>query len=112
MNSAFPIGLYQLENLLIARPTFHFLDVRLQPRAVSAPRIQNILAQAAVVTSTQVLTYLRNLESRVDDPIVLLCEDGRLSHTIAMQLEEAGFRQVYIVEGGLDGLLREASMSS
>jgi len=111
MNSFFQLGLYQLENLLMARPSFKFLDVRLQPRAVSIPRVQNILANATVVTSSQALTYLRNTDSRADDPIVLLCEDGRLSHSVAVQLEAAGFRQSYITEGGLDGLLREASLT-
>lgn len=107
----FPIGLYQLENLLIARPTFRFLDVRLQPRSVSIPRIESILAHATVVAGSQALSHLRNTDCRADDPIVLLCEDGRLSHSVGTELESAGFRQIYVVEGGLDGLLHEASIS-
>lgn len=111
MNSFFQLGLYQLENLLIARPTFRFLDVRLQPRSVSIPRVQTILSHATVVSSSQALSHLKNTDCRADDPIVLLCEDGRLSYSVARELEAAGFRQIYLTEGGLDGLLREATIS-
>jgi len=111
MSSFFPIGLYQLENLLIARPSFRFLDVRLQPRSVSIPRVQTILSHAKVVTSFQALNHLKSTDCNADDPIVLLCEDSRLSHSVGMELESAGFRQIYVVEGGLDGLLGEAGLS-
>lgn len=111
MSSFFQIGLYQLENLLFARPSFRFLDVRLQPRPVSVPRVQNVLAHAAVVSSHQALNHLRNTDCRSDEPIVLLCEDGRLSQSVAASLEAAGFQQIYVVEGGLDGLIRDAAIS-
>lgn len=111
MSSFFQIGLYQLENLLIARPSFRFLDVRLQPRPTSVPRVQNILAHATIVSSHQALNFLRNNDCRADEPIVLLCEDGRLSQSVATSLEAAGFQQIYITEGGLDGLIREAAIS-
>lgn len=111
MTSFFQLGLYQLENLFIARPSFRFLDVRLQPRPVSVPRVQAILAHATVVPSSQVLTYLRNTKCGPDEPIVLLCEDGRLSSSVGMQLNEAGFKQIYLAENGLDGLIREAAVS-
>jgi len=111
MSSFFQIGLYQLENLLIARPAFRFLDVRLQPRPTSVPRVQNVLSHATVVSSHQVVNFLRNADCRADEPIVLLCEDGRLSQSVATSLEAAGFQQIYVIENGLDGLIREAAVS-
>lgn len=111
MSSFMTLGLYQLENLVMARPSFRFLDVRMHPQIVSIPRVQAILATATVVSKTQVVDHLKNVKCGSDDPVVLLCEDGRLSHTVANELDSSGFKQIYLVEGGLDGLLREATVT-
>jgi rhodanese-related sulfurtransferase len=105
------LGLYQLENLISARPLFHFLDLRVSPQVVAEVRVQSILAQARVVRANDLLNYLQSLNARKDEPIVLLCEDARLSNSAAVELDQAGFQQIYIVEGGLDGLLRDATSS-
>lgn len=105
------LGLFQLEGLSIARPSFTFLDIRLHPQVVSTVRVQSVLSHATPVRALDVPNHLQNLSTRVDEPIILLCEDGRLSSGIAADLESAGFTQVYIVDGGLDGLLREATAS-
>ncbi len=111
MTDFFTLGLYQLENLISARPSFRFLDVRLQPQLVSSVRVQNVLSHATVVPASEVQNHLKRLQANPGDPLVLVCEDGRLSNGLATELETAGFKQVYIVEGGLDGLLREAALS-
>lgn len=112
MNPAlFTLGLYQLENLISARPTFHFFDVRVHPQSVANSRVEAVLSTATVVSANHLRGYLDTREARQDDPIVLLCEDARLSARLGAELEAAGYQQVYIVDGGLDGLLREATSS-
>jgi rhodanese-related sulfurtransferase len=105
------IGFYQLENLIIARPSFRFLDVRVCPQAVSMQRVQSILNQSTVVNQNEVLNYLERTQVQKTDPIVLMCEDGRLSCGIADTLDAAGFEQLYVVEGGVDSLMRDAGLS-
>jgi rhodanese-related sulfurtransferase len=111
MPSFLTLGLYQIENLLMARPSFQFLDLRLHPQLVAEPRVQSILAQAHVVRGTDVLNYLQNFGASKDEPVVLLCEDARISMKAAAELDAVGFHQLYVVDGGLDGLLREATSS-
>lgn len=107
----FTIGLYQLENLLVARPSFRFLDLRIRPQIVALTRVQAVLTHASVVRSAEIKNHLQATHAQKTDPIVLLCEDGRLSASVGDLLDGAGYQQIYIVEGGLDGLLREASLS-
>jgi rhodanese-related sulfurtransferase len=107
----FTLGLYQIENLIMARPSFRFFDIRVRPQIVADARVQSILVHASVVRKSELMAYVENQHVRPDEPIILLCEDGRLSSTAATELEAAGFKQLYVVEGGLDGLLREATLS-
>lgn len=109
MSAYFTLGLFQLESLIQARPTFLFFDIRIRPQIVGIPQVQAVLDQATVVRRDQLLTNLKTRDARKDDPIILMCEDGRLSISAAGELEAAGFAQVYVVDGGLDGLLRECA---
>jgi rhodanese-related sulfurtransferase len=109
MSSFFGLGLFQLESLIQARPSFSFFDIRIRPQIVGIPQVQAVLDQAQVARRELLLTNLKNQKARKEDPIILLCEDGRLSLSAAEELEREGFSQVYVVDGGLDALLREAS---
>src|SRR4051794_23031183 len=93
----FTLGLYQLENLIMARPSFRFFDVRMHPQSVTDVRVQALLTQAIVVRKSELLNHLETIRVRPEEPIVLLCEDGRLSDSAASELEAAGYKQVYIV---------------
>jgi rhodanese-related sulfurtransferase len=83
----------------------------MHPQLVTSARVQGVLSHATVVRAPDLVEHLKNQGARPDDPIVLMCEDGRLSNAAAVDAEAAGFGQVYVVEGGLDGLLREATLS-
>ena len=40
-------------------------------------------------------------------PVVLLCQNGKASEASAAALEAAGFSNIYVVAGGVEGLLSE-----
>jgi rhodanese-related sulfurtransferase len=102
------IGLFQLENLIHARTPFLLLDVRVFPQLVASPRVQACLDYAQVVPAQNLVEFLEASSVDKQSPIILFCEDGRLSWSQAGVLESKGYTQVYVVEGGTDGLLREA----
>lgn len=102
------VGLFQLESLMVAAAPFQLLDIRVMPIAVNSNRVQSVLTMAKVVRSSDLLQYLKNFEIGKESPVILMCEDGRLSMSEALHLEKKGYNQVYVVEGGTDGLLRES----
>lgn len=102
------LGLFQLESLALASAPHQFFDLRLQPMALPSARVQACLDRAQVVDSHFLMQHLENYKIGVHEPIILVCEDGRLSNSAALDLANKGYEQVYVVEGGTDGLLREA----
>lgn len=106
------VGLFQLENLMLSSARFHLLDLRLQPMVLPSARVQACMNTAQVVQAPFLKEHLKNFKVGTHEPIILVCEDGRLSLSKAEELQKKGFEQVYVVEGGTDGLLREADDSS
>lgn len=100
------IGLFQLENLMISRSPFTFLDLR--ESKVELPKVlQNLLVSAHSVSVATAQEFLEKKGGPKDQPILLLDESGRSSGALALRLESAGYKNVYIVERGVDGLLSE-----
>lgn len=106
----FGLGLYQLESLIHARPQFRFFDVRVRPQILSLPQVQAVMSHAVPVASQELPSYLTNHKIVKDEPIILVCEDGRLSRSLATKLYQDGYHQIYVVDGGVDALLSEASL--
>lgn len=106
------LGLFQLESLMLAAAPYHLVDLRLSPMLLRSPRVQACMSTAHVVDPSQVAEHLKTFDLGFDYPVILVCEDGRLSMNEAQRLMDEGFMQVYVVEGGTDGLLREADDSS
>ena len=105
------IGLFQLENLLISRSPFLFLDLRSVTELESASlpaELQNVVAGAVRIGPAEVLGHLKGLNHDLDRPLVLLSQDGSVSEQVAAQLEAGGYRNVYVVAGGVVGLLSES----
>lgn len=102
------LGLFQLESLMLASAPYHLIDLRMAPMAVSSARVQACLNTAKVVPASDLAEHLKTYELGFDYPVILVCEDGRLSMSEAQRLIDQGFMQVYVVEGGTDGLLRES----
>jgi rhodanese-related sulfurtransferase len=100
------IGLFQLENLMHANARFCFLDLRAAAGEVP-PALAAILVRAEKVGAAQVEDYLKEKIPAKEAPVILLSEDGRSAQTLAAKLESAGYTNIYVVEGGVAGLLSE-----
>lgn len=100
------IGLFQLENLIISRAGFCFLD--LGALSGEAPEgLQEVLEVSEKVHSEGVHEYLQTNSIEKTYPIVLMCKDGNQSGEIAKRLEASGYLNVYVVTRGVSGLLEE-----
>jgi rhodanese-related sulfurtransferase len=71
------------------------------------PHVDALLVKARQVPADQVEQTLQKEHIALDAPVVLLCENGENSAAVADRLEAIGYDQVYVVAGGVDGLLSE-----
>ncbi len=106
MDDYMEIGLFQLENLFTNPNRFLFFDLRRQALA-TRPELDQMLMRATRIEAMGIESYLAENRIDLDFPIVLFCEDGRLSSAQARDLTSAGFRNVYVLTGGVAGLLSE-----
>lgn len=100
------IGLFQLENLATTPARFRLLDLRLQMEAVD-PLIDRVLKLGIPVAAADVVKLVRGENLPPEIPLVLICETGERSREAAVALEGAGYQQIYVVGGGVAGLLSE-----
>lgn len=100
------LGLFQLENLFQNPNRFSFFDLR-RERKPSTPQIEKLLKQAIEASAHDLVERLTAEKVAKEHPIVLVCETGATSAQLARELESAGFEQIYIVAGGVEGLLSE-----
>lgn len=98
------IGRYQLENLVREGVRFIFADLRSaeERSAYTDP----LLVSAMPLTAADLQTNLTLNQVPADSPILLLSQDGMQAAQVATELEGAGFKNVYIVRGGIAGLLQ------
>lgn len=102
------IGLFQLENLTISRSPFVFLDLRESRDEKLPPAIANCLQLAQPMNARDVKTHLEEqLKVPKEYPVLLVSQDGEVSQQTARDLEAAGFKNIYIIIGGVEGLVSE-----
>ena len=101
------IGLFQLENLLMSRTQFCFLDLRENLAPSMDPVLDAIFNKATPLKAGVVENHLTQNISAKDFPIVLICEDGKTSAKVAQKLEASGLTNVYVVARGAEGLRSE-----
>lgn len=106
MSDVMSIGRYQLENLLRAGIGFTFLDLRTPVEAgqMLDPEKAKLLGKTKAMGADEILADLQAQNAPLDTAIILICEDGVKSKGVSLQLEEAGFKNVYRVEGGVAAL--------
>ena len=100
------IGLFQLENLVLTRTQFVFLDLRTKASDPHA-QLTAVYKQSERVQPEAAEEHLRTKNVAPTAPVVLLCENGKTSHKTASRLEKAGYLNVYVVKRGEAGLLSE-----
>lgn len=105
------IGFFQLESLILTNARFSFCDLRdpksslAQSPPITKSALDKLLARATKVAPENLATFLASAGK--ESPVVLLCENGRRSQDARRKLENLGFLNVYVVEGGVEGLLVE-----
>lgn len=101
------IGLFQLENLIISRMPFVLLDIRVERGGALPHEIERVVKLSQAVEAANIEKFLNDQGGAKDRPILLMCESGATSSKLAEKLESSGFTNVYIVAGGVEGLLSE-----
>lgn len=100
------LGLFQLENLFANPNRFLFLDLRTHHETLPLD-LARLFEKAVAVAAGEVSAYLQKQNIAKEMPLILVCEEGRLSEKTAQALEASGYQQVYVVAGGVKGLLSE-----
>lgn len=106
--NALEIGLFQLENLILMKSPFLFFNLSEGDYQIKDQKLLSYVQTAAVVHKDRLATHLKDQNTDLEFPIVLLCEDGSSSLATSKELDALGYSNVYVVEGGLAGLTSEA----
>jgi rhodanese-related sulfurtransferase len=92
------IGRFQLENLLRNNVRFLYVDLR------TSSEENQILKSSIRLAPEQVRVHLEGNNIAKDHPVVLICDDGKISLKIALELESNSFRNVFVVDGGYSAI--------
>ncbi len=101
----FSVSWFQIENLLINRIYFLFIDMSLNEGPGELPPELRELRR--VIPAERVVEEVQTLISSPDQPVILLCEDGKRSGPVAETLGALGLTNVFIVSGGAQDLINE-----
>lgn len=99
MSEVSKIGLFQLENLRRQKVTFSYFDLR--EEAIEAEGTNGILQGSMKVSARDLLASIQQQGLEPNAPIILICEDGTRTAEAARSLEENGYINVFIIDGGL-----------
>lgn len=106
----FEIGWFQIENLLLNQMKFTLFDLSSESRRPVEPKA--FWAQALKVLPHQVLVAAQNQLQSPEQPLLLLCLDGKTSSRAALELTKAGYRNLFVIEGGYQKLLSDLERST
>lgn len=107
MDEFIEFGFFQLENLFLNPSRFLFLDLRTN-RSPTVPAVDRLLKTAEPVNAPSVKNYVVAKKVDREFPVVLVCAEGHDSKIAAADLSKAGYINIYVVAGGVAGLLSEA----
>lgn len=105
---ALEIGLFQLENLILMKSPFLFFNLAVGDYQIQDQKLLSYVQTASVMHKDRLSTHLKDQNVDQQYPIILLCEDGSSSLMASKELDGLGYSNVYVVEGGLAGLIAEA----
>lgn len=98
------IALFQLENLCQSLQRFEFFDLRAVRTALPAT-LERLMQRSVSAKAEEIRSKAQTLDK--ESPLVLICETGHKSSQLASELEAQGFKNIYIITGGVAGLLSE-----
>lgn len=99
------IGLFQLKNLLKNEIPFTYLFVGDEEQLKSVEL--DVLKLAVAVQENSVIEHISQRASDKLSPILITCQTGTISMRVAEKLTQLSYRNVYIVDGGVDQLKTE-----
>ena len=97
------IGFFQLESLILARSPFLFFDLGCGEDC--PPVIARYVKHAEKIRAEDIAKRVSGEDK--SRPILLISREERPSLEAARGLETAGFNNVYIIAGGVEGLVSE-----
>lgn len=114
------ITFYQLENLILQKVPFKFIDLHSTNEASSNEiheafkhlnpyYLRFFKEQFVEMTSQNTLEEINLLKLSLETPFILLCKDGQHSSKKASELEAFGYKNIYVLTGGLQQLLKDAN---
>lgn len=115
-NVFFPIGAFQVDNLMINNMPFLFLDLRADTAV--PPELKKSVEQlmfwrrARAIAPQNAISTVQELAPQTMMPVLLLCEDGRNSSEVAVKLGDLGYGHILVVEGGIEQLAREWTLTT
>lgn len=107
------IGEYQLKNLQANNVNFSFFDLRSSIDQVAEKTSSNegmnshlasLLRGSMSAAPDLILQKLEKQSVAKNDPIVLICEDGVKSFSLAIKLAQNDFINVFVLKGGVAAL--------
>ncbi|MCB0365715.1 MAG: rhodanese-like domain-containing protein [Bdellovibrionaceae bacterium] len=99
------IGPFQLENILTNIPVFWFFDLSKSPLGEGVLEMMGeVLSPCVKIRPEGVLEELKRKGASLEQPVVLICEDGKRSRKVALRLTKSKYLNVYVVAGGKQAL--------
>lgn len=120
------IRFYQLENLILQKVPFKFIEL-FQSSSSDEPTKESTLdafkhlnpyyqrffkEQFFSADIDQLVNGSNQIGLSFESPIILICQDGFSSNEFALALEKVGYKNIYLIEGGLTQLLADAKMAA
>jgi|GEM_PF-3823590 len=107
------LDFFQVDNLIRGRVAFHIVNLGVSFEEIypvsrhpmEAIHIRNReLKLGAALEAAQVIAAIEQEKIAVQEPIVVFCEDGKLSARVTELLQAKGFKNAYFAKGGVDSL--------
>ncbi len=104
-----PISYFQFENLIRSRVPFVLFSWGFEFKGwfknIEQMHLEQVLRRA-----DQIALLLPELQKNLEQPIVLVCRDGKESKAQMEKLEAVGFKNVYFVLGGYSEMENDRSV--
>lgn len=106
------LQLFQFDNLIQTKANFCFFNLSEENiRSWYGPMEKMHLDRVEIrCQKGDIHLYLQQNKIPADYAILILCPDGKESEEMQKNLESAGFKNVYYVDGGATALRREKSV--
>lgn len=98
------IGYFQLSNLVRNKVPFSLFLIDIARSESLNASMDSVLRSGRHVTAEQFFSCLEPMQLTLEHPFVLICSDGATSYSLATQMVEKGFKNVYCIKGGWKSL--------